>query len=74
VHLVLNLDDAISRVALKRKVEELIKNLRTAAIFVRKLFQTCHYAISKNRILLKGVALLDPFCSTNDINHPASDL
>jgi hypothetical protein len=73
VFLVLNLDDAIPCSAVKRKFDELIKNLRTAAIFLRKLFQTCHYNISKNRILLKGVDLLDPFCSTNDINHPASD-
>jgi len=57
----------------KRKVDELIKNLRTGVIFLRKLFQTCLYNISKNRILLKGVAKLDPFCSTKDINHPASD-
>ena len=66
--LVLNLDDAISCVAGKRKVDEIIKNLRTAAMFLRKLFQTCHYNISKNRILLKGVANLDRFCSKNDLN------
>jgi hypothetical protein len=70
---VLNLDDAISCIAVKQKFDDLIKNLRTAAIFLRKLFKTCHYNISKNRILLKGVAFLDPFWSTNDINHPASD-
>ena len=71
--LLLNLDDAISHVVVKRKVDELIKNLRKAAIFLRKLFQTFHYNISKNSILLKGVVLLDLFCSTKDINHPASD-
>jgi hypothetical protein len=74
VLLVLNVDDAISWVAVKRKIDELIKNLRTAATFLRNFFfQTCYYNISNNRILPRGVVLLDVFCSTNDINQPASD-
>lgn len=71
--LVWNLDDATSCVAVKRKFDGLIKNLRTTAIFLRKLFQTHHYNTFKNKIALKDTDLLDPFCSTNDINHSASD-